>query len=169
MNPERIRRTIQLLSPSLANGELPVTELAPATYANMGDPAALPVDTRQEIDGILYRTNGINWINLATGVVLTSSAPTNAVTQVGISTILANANNGTVIECTATITLTLPVGLMAGFSCVIIPSGTTSIASSGGTLLNGATTTLTRAALNNALFAIQSRGSAADSYVVTGV
>lgn len=81
---------------------------------------------------------------------------------------LTSADNGKTLEVTATITLTVPVGLPTGFACAIIPSGTTSIASSGGALLNGATTTLTRAATGNTLVAIVGRASAADSYVVTG-
>lgn len=81
---------------------------------------------------------------------------------------LTSADNGKTLECTATITLTVPSGLPAGFACVIIPSGTTSIASSGGALLNGATTTLTRTATSNPLVGILGRASADDSYVVTG-
>lgn len=80
---------------------------------------------------------------------------------------LTAADNGLTLECTATVTLTVPVGL-ANFGCAIIPSGTTSIASDGTALLNGGTSTVTRAAGSNALFAIQCRASAVDSYVVTG-
>jgi hypothetical protein len=87
---------------------------------------------------------------------------------VSSSRALLAADNGLTIECTTTLTLTVPAGLGAGFGVAIIPSGTTSVASSGGVLLNGATTTLTRAAASNALFAIQGRASATDSYVVTG-
>ena len=91
-----------------------------------------------------------------------------ATTAVGTSRSLTDADNGRTLECTATVTLTVPIGLMTGFGCAIIPSGTTSIASSGGALLNGATTTLTRAAATNAIFAIVPRASASNSYVVTG-
>ncbi len=91
-----------------------------------------------------------------------------AAVTVGSSRALTAADNGALLEATATVTLTVPIGLPAGFACVVIPSGTTSVASSGGALLNGATTTLTRAAASNAMFAIQSRASAVDSYVVSG-
>lgn len=91
-----------------------------------------------------------------------------ATTAVATSRALTDADNGKTLECTATVTLTVPPGLMSNFGCAIIPNGTTSIASSGGALLNGATSTLTRAASSNAIFAIVPRASAANSYVVTG-
>ena len=50
---------------------------------------------------------------------------------------------------------------------VIIPNGTTSVASSGGVLLNGATSTVARDATLNAAFAVIPR-TAVNSYVVTG-
>jgi len=76
-----------------------------------------------------------------------------------------------VIECTTTLTITAKQGLTSivpDFACVVIPNGTTSVASDGVALLNGATTTLTRTAASNAMFAIQARASAADSLVVNG-
>lgn len=88
--------------------------------------------------------------------------------MVDASRTITSSDDGMTLECTATVTLTVPTGLPAGFGCIIIPSGTTSIASSGGALLNGATTTLTRAAASNSTVAIIGRASAADSYVVTG-
>lgn len=89
-------------------------------------------------------------------------------TAVASSRALTDADNGKTLECTATVTLTVPTGLMSNFGCAIIPNGTTSIASSGGALIQGATTTLTRAAATNAIFAIVPRASATNSYVVTG-
>lgn len=86
---------------------------------------------------------------------------------VAASRSLSNADNGKVLECATTLTLTLPAGLEPGFACVVIPNGTTSIAVSGGASINGAATTLTRAAATNRMFAIQSLSSA-DSYVVSG-
>ena len=80
---------------------------------------------------------------------------------------LASTDNGRTLECSTTLTLTVPATLPAGFGCAVIPSGTTSIASSGGTLLNGATTTLTRVAAANHMFAIVGKNTA-NSYVVTG-
>jgi hypothetical protein len=92
-----------------------------------------------------------------------------ATIAVGASRPLTAADNGLTLECTAaTLTLSVPAGLGANFGCAVIPNGTTSIASSGGTLLNGATSTVTRAAASNAIFALVPRSSAVDSYVVTG-
>lgn len=87
---------------------------------------------------------------------------------VSVSRDLNASDNGQTLECTATVTLTVPTGLPAGFQCAILPSGTTSIASGGGTLLNGATSTLTRADSSNAVFAIIGLASAANSYKVSG-
>jgi hypothetical protein len=87
---------------------------------------------------------------------------------VAASRVLTDADNGKVLECTATATLTVPVGLKAGFRCTVLCAGTTSVASSGGTLLNGATSTLTRAVASNPAIDIIARASAQDSYVVTG-
>ncbi len=99
----------------------------------------------------------LDWLKRANGMRIVSASRN-----------LSGDDNGRTLECTATVTLTIPKGLPEDFACAIIPSGTTSIASAGGTLLNGATTTLTRAASGNTTFAIQARKSAADSYVVTG-
>ena len=90
--------------------------------------------------------------NAATGDIPVTEAQLRALTTpaqaalVGTTRALTNSDNGQVLECTTTVTLTVPTGLTAGFSCIVIPSGTTSIASSGGALLNGATTTVTRPA-----------------------
>lgn len=89
-------------------------------------------------------------------------------TVVASSRSLTVADNGNVLECTATVTLTVPVGLPVGFRCKVIPSGTTSIASDGTSKLNGDTVTLTRTSAANALFEIVGRASVADSYVVSG-
>ncbi|WP_367847011.1 hypothetical protein [Rhodoferax sp. WC2427] len=96
-----------------------------------------------------------------------SSLPT-APVQVGGSRPLASTDNGLVLECMATATLTVPAGLPAGFRCVVIPFGTTSVAFTG-TTGNGAATTLTRAASGNFAFGITQRGSNVNSYVVDGV
>lgn len=89
--------------------------------------------------------------------------------QVAVSRSLGPRDNGVMLECTAAgLTLTVPNDLPAGFGCSIIPNGTTSVATSGGTLLNGSTSTLTRLASGNAIFAIAQRPSLATSYVVTG-
>lgn len=90
-------------------------------------------------------------------------------TTVATSRALTAADNGATLECTATVSLTVPAGLPANFGCAVMPFGTTSVVSGGGTLLNGATTTLTRTAASNGMFAITARASVANSYVVTGV
>jgi hypothetical protein len=87
---------------------------------------------------------------------------------VATSRALTAADDGATLECTATVTLTVPAGLPANFGCAVIPSGTTSIASDGTALLNGALTTLTRAAASNPMFGIVLRASVANSHVVSG-
>jgi hypothetical protein len=86
------------------------------------------------------------------------------------SRVLTVADNGRVLECTATITLTVPDGLPAGFSCDVVTNGTTSIARNGTATLNGAGTTLTRLAstATNRIVTIQKLASAAEAYAVTG-
>lgn len=108
---------------------------------------------------VTWRCNGSAWVD--------PSLPT-APVQVGGSRPLASTDNGLVLECTATATLTVPASLPAGFRCVVIPFGTMSVAFTG-TTGNGAGTTITRAAASNAVFGITQRGSSATSYVVDGV
>ena len=91
------------------------------------------------------------------------------VVSVGTSRSLTAADDGCVIDVTANgVTLTVPVSLPTSFACIVLPTGTTSVASSGGTLLNGATSTIAREAGGNASFAILPR-TTANSYVVTGI
>lgn len=101
---------------------------------------------------------------------INAKADAATVVQVSSSRALASSDNGKVLECTTSgVTLTMPnSGMPADFACAIIPNGTTSVASAGTALLNGATTTLTRAAASNPMFAVQARASAANSYVVSG-
>lgn len=108
--------------------------------------------------GLAEVTEGIADATLLQGVAV----------PVSVSRDLNASDNGLTLECTATVTLTVPAGLPAGFQCAVLASGTTSVASGGGTLLNGATSTLTRAAATNTAFAIIGRASAVDSYAVTG-
>lgn len=92
-----------------------------------------------------------------------------AVNLVSASRALAESDNGQILEMGAAgLTLTIPKGLSVGWHCHVIPNGTTSLATSGGALVNGAATTLTRAATGNPAFDIIPRVSVADSYVVTG-
>lgn len=80
---------------------------------------------------------------------------------------LTASDDGSVIEMSAAATLTVPDGLPTGFSCAVIPSGTTSIAFNN-TTGNGSGSTITRSAASNAMFAIQQRASNPNSYVITG-
>lgn len=91
----------------------------------------------------------------------------NSTVLVAAARTLLATDNGKTLECAADITLTVPAGLPNGFSVAVIAAGTTSVAASGVTL-NGAGTTVTRAAASNAMFAIVGRASNPDSYVVTG-
>lgn len=88
---------------------------------------------------------------------------------VSASRSLTVADNGLILECAENVNITVPAGLPEGFRCKLIPFGTHDIISAGGTLLNGATTTLTRTSASNQTFEVIGRVSASNSYVVTGV
>lgn len=81
---------------------------------------------------------------------------------------LAATDDNQVLECLASVTLGLPAGLPPGFSCKVIPFGTTSIDPAPGVYLNGGITTLTRAAASLSLFEIAARPAVPDSYVLSG-
>lgn len=89
--------------------------------------------------------------------------------EIAVSRALTAADDQKKRKCTTTLSLTIAPGL-GDFGCAIIPASgaTISIVSSGGVLLNGATTTLTRAQSSNVIFAIEADPTAPDSYVVTG-
>jgi hypothetical protein len=87
--------------------------------------------------------------------------------QVSVSRDLTADDNDETLECTASVTLTVPMNLPANFGCAVIPFGTTNIARSGSVLLNGASATLARAATGSNMFAIVARG-APNNYIVTG-
>lgn len=94
----------------------------------------------------------------------------NALSAQASNRALTATDNGSIIDCTgAAVSLTIPFGLPQPFACKVLTNGTTSFISTGGTLLNGATATLTRVAATagNAAVDIVSR-SVANSYVVTG-
>lgn len=81
----------------------------------------------------------------AVGATLPNDSVTGAVVAVASSRALTAADNGQTLDCTAAgITLTIPSGVLLTLGVVIIANGTTSVASSGGTLLNGATSTIAR-------------------------
>lgn len=89
------------------------------------------------------------------------------VITVSASRDLADSDYGNILHCTTTLTLTIPATLRTKFWCIVHPSGTTSIASSGGTLLNGATTTLTRTDTAQKSFSIHPTPTA-NSYLIEG-
>lgn len=76
-------------------------------------------------------------------------------------------DNGATLDVSDTVALTVPAGLPADFGCAIIPTGTITIVSGGGTLLNGATTTLSRTGSATALFQFVARAGTANSYLVS--
>lgn len=102
------------------------------------------------------------------GVVPSTTAQISANTT--ITALNASTYDGQTLEFTGAFTLTISAGLNNNFGCAIIPpaSGNASIASDGTATLNGATTTLTRAAAGNAMVAITQRASNRNAYVVTG-
>lgn len=76
--------------------------------------------------------------------------------------------NGRTLVFSSALTITLSPGLLPGFGFACYPpsSGSASIASSGGVLLNGAGTTLTRTRASNTMFAVVN--VAQNSFAVTG-
>lgn len=84
------------------------------------------------------------------------------------SRFLTAADDGATLDCTNTLTLTIPSGLPSGFGVAVITNGTTTISKTGGVTLNGGTADLTRAQASNVMFAIVNKKSSTDSYVVTG-
>ena len=77
---------------------------------------------------------------------------------------------GRTLEWTVAAVVTLAAGLAEDFGFNAIPpaAGNASIARATGVTLNGGTTTLTRAAASNALFAVVQRASNRNAYIVTG-
>lgn len=105
------------------------------------------------------------------GVEATGTTPQDGagVSTVGASRNLTAADHGMTLECTAAVTLTFPAGLPRNFACKVLPNATTTFASAGGTLINGGTGNVTRAAATaaNAVILIVAR-SAANSFVISG-
>lgn len=100
---------------------------------------------------------------------MVGAQPVSATSTVASSRSLTPADNGQTLEITASsVAITVPTGLPSSFSCIIIPNTGTTIVSSGGTLLNGATTTLTREGSVNTYFGIIGLASASNSYKVGG-
>lgn len=89
-------------------------------------------------------------------------------TLVSSSRSLATGDNGNTLELGSGVNLTVPTGLGTGFAVNVIPNGSHSLISSGGTLLNGATATLTRSGSGGAgIFQVIGLASVANSYDVT--
>jgi len=146
---------------------LTVSAIGRVAWDTASAPAFIPPGeqfTRQD-DGIPVTLSGVG---PAAAFAVDGAGNSSTTTAVASSRALTAADNGNTLECAAGITVTVPAGLGANFGVAIeVPAGTVSIASSGGALLNGATTTLTRAS-TNIMFAIVARASATDSYSVTG-
>ena len=83
---------------------------------------------------------------------------------------LAATDDGKVFNCTAALTITIPAGLATRpqFAVMAPPTGNVSIAVTGGALVNGATTTLTRARSANVAGFVVSPYSESDGYGVSG-
>lgn len=81
---------------------------------------------------------------------------------------LTDTDDGCWLECSTSLTLTIPPTLKFGVGVVVIPSGTITVAAGNGVLINGLTTSVTRTAANNFWFGIQGRRSVPTSYVVNG-
>lgn len=137
------------------------------------------------VDGMIARTlgnveavvGGVERNSGATGSAASALTESQVLAVVGdtisvpTSRALTVADNGKVLELGANIALTVPIGLADGtneFGCSVIANGVNTIVSSGGTLLNGAITTVSRDAAYNVMFAIVGRATAANSYVVSG-
>ena len=87
---------------------------------------------------------------------------------VAVSRNLIPADQDCVLDCTATLTLTVPAGLPNGFKCTVLTiSGNTTTVAFTGTTGNGAGTSLARAGLTQLAFDIAQR-SVANAFVVTG-
>ena len=140
-------------------GQCSVFEM-PLTGNNVGD-RILAVD-----DGLkTYTWNGSAWSSVDGG----GSGSSGVVTLVPASRALTATDNGKTFECAAGVVLTNPgaATLGANFGCaVMVPSGSVSIASANGTLLNGATSTLVFAA--SQVFAILVRADSSNGYLLTG-
>lgn len=123
----------------------------PAVLAVLIDPATgLPYSAATGATGPL----GGGVVSISGDVTITSG---NAATYNGMTLVFAAAH-----------TVTLDVGLPSNFGFAAQPpvSGNASIASDGTVLLNGATTTITRALSGNVLFGVAAVGT--NSYAVTG-
>ena len=139
-----------------------LTDAQRATRSDMLDQDGVQIESLDT--GKVYEVVGGQW------VVIDSLSPAElAALKVGVVTASASraltpADNGATIDCLGPITLTVPVGLPAGFMCNIIPTGTLTLAPGNGTILfNGVNGNVTR----TAMFGIQAR-STAGSYIVTG-
>lgn len=88
-----------------------------------------------------------------------------------INTTNVNDYDGATLEFTGAFTVTIGLVNSLGFGFAVIPpaAGNATIASGhASVLLNGATTSITRAAASNAAFSVIQRASDQNSYVVTG-
>lgn len=82
---------------------------------------------------------------------------------------ISAADDGLQLACVAAVTLTIPAGLSPRPSFIVVPppAGVVSLAVSGGALINGAATTITRARSSNVAVVVIGNPDA-DTYGVSG-
>jgi hypothetical protein len=108
-----------------------------------------------------------------TALGLGTSATQDAVTPTALSadrTITA-LDDGAQFYCTTALTITIPAALSPRPSCIVDcpPSGNVTVAVTGGALLNGGTTSLTRSRANNPAGVAILAHQDADSYGMSGI
>jgi hypothetical protein len=109
----------------------------------------------------------------ATTTALAGKAPAVTTVQITANVTITTANqatyNGQVLEFTGAFTVTISAGLVNDFGFAAIPpsTGNATIASDGTAQLNGATTSITRAAASYTMFGVQQRASSRNAYVVS--
>lgn len=166
-NGARVNEWTGTGSPALGSASdgdaIQITNLTSITFT-MGGTTSTPAGYKNTVfpgeTGVFTFTTAGGWV---------SNTPGNSTTVVGSSRALTAADNGNTLDLTGTLSLTVPTGLDPGFSvaCIVAAAATISIVSSGGTLLDGATTTQTRLGTSNKMFAIVGK-TTANSYAVTG-
>jgi hypothetical protein len=131
----------------------PAAALAAAAAAQATANAAIPTTQKGATSGVAPNSDTIQ----ITSSVVISVANANAATY-----------NGKVLEFTGAFSVTLGAGLPGNFGFGYIPpaTGNASFISDGTTLLNGATTTLTRSAAQVVMGAVTQRNTNQNSYVV---
>lgn len=144
------------------------------------DASAVATSLSTKVDQTVYNTAialKANQVDLTSGLsakldasalasAISGKADASSTVAVNASRNLTSADNGKVLELTAVgIALTVPTGLIAStFSCRIIAKAGATVVSSGGSLLNDGTATVT---LGAGTFSLIGKVSAADSYMLS--